>query len=143
MSEYAAAVGLVQLQRWPLLLQRRREVHEQYRRRLAALPQVSLQDLDTPPATFCVRLPADAAAAAARLAQAGIETRRWYLPPLNRHPAFAGARCLGPGGSDRLPVTEDLASSLIGLPFHSRLSAEDVVTVVDALVAALPAAASA
>lgn len=38
-----------------------------------------------------------------------------------------------PGGSDRLPVTEGLATTLLGLPFHSRLSAGDVATVVDAL----------
>jgi dTDP-4-amino-4,6-dideoxygalactose transaminase len=137
MSEYAAAVGLVQLQRWPRLLQRRREVHDEYRRRLAALPQVTLQPLQTPPATFCVRLPVDATAVAAALAQSQIETRRWYLPPLDRHPAFSNLRCLGPDGSNRLPVTEGLATSLLGLPFHSRLSAGDVATVVDALATAI------
>jgi dTDP-4-amino-4,6-dideoxygalactose transaminase len=139
MSEYAAAIGLVQLERWPRLLQRRREVLDEYCGRLAALPQARLQRLETPPATLSVQLPADAAAAAAALAQAGIETRRWYLPPLNRHPAFAGVHCLGPGGGERLPVTEQLATSLLGLPFHSRLTGEDVSTVVDALTATLRA----
>ena len=137
MSEYAAAVGLVQLDRWPQLLQRRRDVHADYRRRLAALPQVKLQPLDTPPATFCVQLPADAAGAASALAQAQIETRRWYLPPLNRHPAFRDLRCIGPAGASHLPVTEALATSLLGLPFHSRLTGEDVATVVGTLAAAL------
>jgi dTDP-4-amino-4,6-dideoxygalactose transaminase len=139
MSEYAAAVGLAQLERWPTLQRRRREVFEEYRCGLAALPQVTLQPMQQPPATFCVRLPADAAAVAASLAQAQIETRRWYLPPLNEHPAFAGVRCVGPGGSERLPVTEDLATSLLGLPFHSRLSDDDVATVVDALATAVGA----
>jgi dTDP-4-amino-4,6-dideoxygalactose transaminase len=137
MSEYAAAVGLAQLERWPRLLQRRREVFDDYRRLLAALPQVKMQPLATPPATFCVRLPADAAAVAAALAQADIETRRWYLPPLHRHPAFGALRCVGPAGSERLPVTEQLATSLLGLPFHSRLTAGEVSTVVDALASAL------
>ena len=139
LSEYAAAVGLVQLQRWPRLLQRRREVFDEYRGRLAALPQVRLQRLETPPATLCVQLPADAAAVATALAQAGIETRRWYLPPLNRHPAFSESRCIGPGGATQLPVTEQLATSLLGLPFHSRLTDEDVNTVVDAVAATLRA----
>lgn len=141
MSEYAAAVGLAQLERWPRLLRRRREVFDDYRRRLAALPQVGLQPLEVPPATFSVRLPADAAAVAAALAEAQIETRRWYLPPLDRHPAFGELRCLGPDGSDRLPVTETLSSTLLGLPFHSRLTGEDVATVVEALAAARPASA--
>ncbi|UCG97416.1 MAG: DegT/DnrJ/EryC1/StrS family aminotransferase [Burkholderiales bacterium] len=137
MSEYAAAVGLAQLERWPRLLQRRREVFDEYRRRLAALPQVTMQPLVAPPATLCVRLPADAAAVAAALAQSEIETRRWYLPPLHRHPAFGRVRCLGPAGSERLPVTEQLATSLLGLPFHSRLGSEDVATVVAALATAI------
>ena len=141
MSEYAAAVGLVQLERWPRLLQRRREVYDEYRRRLAALPLVRLQPLDTPPATLCVQLPADAAAVAAALAQAQIETRRWYLPPLYQHPALRNLRCLGPQGSDRLPVTEQLATSLLGLPLHSRLTSDDVSTVVDALATTLRASA--
>jgi dTDP-4-amino-4,6-dideoxygalactose transaminase len=46
-------------------------------------------------------------------------------------------RCLGPGGSDRLPVTEGLATSLLGLPFHSRLTGRDVATIVNALAAAI------
>jgi len=139
MSEYAAAVGLVQLERWPRLLQRRREVFDDYRSRLAALPQVGLQPLQAPPATLCVQLPADAAAVAAGLARSEIETRRWYLPPLNRHPAFRELRCIGPAGSTRLPVTEQLATSLLGLPFHSRLTSGDVATVVDALATILRA----
>ena len=77
------------------------------------------------------------------LAQAQVETRRWYLPPLNRHPAFRDLRCLGPQGSDRLPVTEALETSLLGLPFHTRLKSEDVATVVDALATALQASGSA
>jgi len=141
MSEYAAAVGLVQLERWPRLLQRRREVYDEYRRRLAALPLVRLQPLDTPPATLCVQLPADAATVAAALAQAQVETRRWYLPPLYQHPALRNLRCLGPQGSDRLPVTEQLATSLLGLPLHSRLTSDDVSTVVDALATTLRASA--
>lgn len=139
LSEYAAAVGLVQLQRWPLLLQRRRELFDDYRRRLAALPQVRLQPNETPPATLCVRLPVDAAAVGAALAQSGIETRRWYLPPLNEHPAYRDARRIGPAGGERLPVTEQLATSLLGLPFHSRLTSEDVATVVEAVAGQLPA----
>ncbi len=140
LNEYAAAIGLAQLQRWPRLLQRRREVFDDYRSRLLALPGVRIQPLGTPPATLCVQLPADAAAVAAALARSGIETRRWYLPPLNEHPAFGAVKRIGPGGTSRLPVTERLATTLLGLPFHSRLTGEEVATVVDALAALLKAA---
>ena len=41
----------------------------------------------------------------------GIETRQWYCPTLDRHPAFA-AYAAGP-----LPVAHELAERLLGLPF--------------------------
>ena len=137
LSEYAAAVGLAQLGRWPQLLARRRAVFEHYRVALAELPGVTFQSGPpaTPPATLCVRLPADAAAVAAALGAAAIETRRWYLPPLYEHPAFRDLHRCGPDG--RLPVTESLATTLLGLPFHTRLAEDDVARVGVALAAQL------
>lgn len=139
LSEYAAAVGLAQLERWPRLLERRRAVFEDYRRGLAALSDVKLQaGFDGPPATLCLRLPVSAAVVAQGLAQLAIETRRWYLPPLQQHPAFRELRTVGPEGAG-LPVTQSLAESLLGVPFHTRLSSDDVTQVVYALAAQIDA----
>jgi len=137
LSEYAAAVGLAQLGRWTHLLACRRTVFERYRIALAELPGVRLQSgsPEAPPATLCVRLPIDAAVVATALGAAGIETRRWYLPPLYEHPAFRDLRRCGPDG--RLPITESLATTLLGLPFHTRLADDDVSRVVAALAAQL------
>jgi len=141
LSEYAAAVGLAQLDRWPQLLQRRWCVFEDYRRGLRAIPQAAMQSPEKgPPATLSVRLPQPAAPVVAALAQSGIETRRWYLPPLTEHPAFRSVRRIGPDGSEHLPVTDDLANTLLGLPFHTRLSTEDVGQIVDALAGLLGSA---
>ena len=52
------------------------------------------------------------------LAAAGIETRRWYCPPLHRQPAFASSPRMS------CPVTDALADSLLGLPFHLFIDAE-------------------
>jgi dTDP-4-amino-4,6-dideoxygalactose transaminase len=136
LSEYAAAVGLAQLQRWPRLQERRRAVFDDYRRRLAGLAQIRLPSSGgEPPATLCVQLPQAAVPIAAALAAVGIETRRWYLPPLVQHPAFRGARCIGPGGS--LPTTEQLGTHLLGLPFHTRLTTDDVQQVLAVLTEVL------
>jgi dTDP-4-amino-4,6-dideoxygalactose transaminase len=89
------------------------------------------------PATLCVQLPIAADGVARFLAERGIETRRWYLPPLTRHPPFAGALTIGPDGGPHLPVTDMLAERLLGLPFHTRLAEEDVARVVAALGDAL------
>ncbi|NWG73395.1 MAG: DegT/DnrJ/EryC1/StrS family aminotransferase [Rubrivivax sp.] len=138
LSEYAAAVGLAQLERWPALAARREQLFGCYRDLLGGVEGVALQEGGaTPPATLCVRLRGDAAGAAAALEQAGIETRRWYLPPLHEHPPFRDAVRIGPAGRSELPVTRDLASSLLGLPFHTLLSTDDVARVVTALRCAL------
>jgi len=136
LSEYAAAVGLAQLARWPQLLATRRAVFAHYCSGLAQLRHVRMQRLgDQPPATLCIELAADASMVAEQLAHAGIETRRWYMPPLYLHPGFAHL-----DGADvraRLPVTEHLAQTLIGLPFHTRLAAADVARVVGELSSAI------
>jgi dTDP-4-amino-4,6-dideoxygalactose transaminase len=93
--------------------------------------------LTTPPATLCVTLPVDALGVASALEVAAIETRRWYLPPLHEHPPFRDARRIGPAGSSELPVTARLASSLLGLPFHTLLVEQDAARVVAALRHAL------
>ena len=135
MSEYAAAVGQAQLDRWPELLTRRQATWLKYRSALDALAGVQVQaGLDQhPPAVVSVNLPVDASPAASALAAAGIETRRWYLPPLYHHPSFASMDRVGPHGGTSLPVTEHLARHLLGLPFHTRLSDYDIETIAGAL----------
>lgn len=134
LSEYAAAVGLAQLERWPALAARRAELFECYRDLLAGVDGVFLQGgAATAPATLCVRLPVDAVAVASGLERAAIETRRWYLPPLHEHPPFRGALRVGSAGRTELPVTARLASALLGLPFHTLMSNDDVARVVAAL----------
>ncbi len=143
LSEFAAAVGLAQLQRWPMLKCRRLAVLEAYRRQLAELPQVRMpSNADLPPATLCVQLDADGADVAAALAHQGIETRRWYLPPLYEHPAFRRVRRSGPAGTDELPVTQRLSRRLLGLPFHTFLTDEEVATVTTALASELASTTS-
>ncbi|MBI3148367.1 MAG: DegT/DnrJ/EryC1/StrS family aminotransferase [Betaproteobacteria bacterium] len=133
MSEYAAAVGLVQLDRWPKLHRLRQALWQTYREALAELPGVRLQQLAQAPAMIVARHQAGAAAMQHTFAAAGIETRRWYLPPLHRHPAFLTVEVRGPEGDTRLPVTEALESEALGLPFHTRLGRNDIEAVVATL----------
>ncbi|KAB2841951.1 MAG: DegT/DnrJ/EryC1/StrS aminotransferase [Burkholderiales bacterium] len=133
MSEYAAAVGLVQLDRWPKLQTRRQELWQTYREALAELPGVQVQKLAHAPAMLLVRHAAGATAVQGVCAAAGIETRRWYLPPLHRHPAFSTVEVRGPEGDGRLPVTEALETEALGLPFHTRLRPEDIEAIAAAL----------
>jgi dTDP-4-amino-4,6-dideoxygalactose transaminase len=122
LSEYHAAVGLAAFEDWPQVRAARAALSARYRAALAAAcPWLRFQA--TPhgavDALLTVALPdtLDAGRAAAMLAARGIETRRWYCPPLHRHPAFAQAPRVG-----TLDVAERLSRALLGLPFFPGLS---------------------
>ncbi|MES2262815.1 MAG: DegT/DnrJ/EryC1/StrS family aminotransferase [Pseudomonadota bacterium] len=136
LSEYAAAVALAQWRRWPERQARRQALWQAYAPALAALPGVRLQqgyDGGALPATLTASLPLPAQVVADGLAAAGIQTRRWYYPPLPRHPAFAPYPCCGPAGDIHLPVTEHLADHALGLPWFASMSAQQCAQVVSAL----------
>lgn len=143
LSEYAAAVALAQWARWPAQLARRRALWRHYAPALAALPGIQLQQGASAavlPATLAVRLPLAAQAVAEQLERAGIQSRRWYYPPLHRHPAFADCERCGPGGETDLPVTEQLASHTLGLPWSAGMTEEQCTAVAAALRTILPPA---
>ena len=68
---------------------------------------------------------------AARLAQMGIETRRWWANGCHAQSAFAGCPVAD------LPVTRDLARRALGLPFHLDVGQREINVVVGALADAL------
>ncbi|MFO1058355.1 MAG: DegT/DnrJ/EryC1/StrS family aminotransferase [Dongiaceae bacterium] len=134
MSEYHAAVGLAALDGWPERRAAFAAVAAGYRRALAGsgvrLPDglgeawvasTMVVGYDGPPP----------AALAARLAEAGIETRAWWGEGCHRAALFADAP------RTDLPVTEALARSTIGLPCHADLAAADIAAVAEALGQAL------
>ncbi|WP_300121636.1 DegT/DnrJ/EryC1/StrS family aminotransferase [Rhodoferax sp.] len=145
LSEYAAAIALVQWSRWPEMQIRRRAQWAHYHECLAALDEVQCQsgfETSMPPANLIVTLPMAAEVVARALSQSGIETRRWYYPPLHRHPAFE--RYSGHWGTPAtsLAVTEKLAYCALGLPWHHLLSQAAMQQIALALAQALNSAKS-
>ena len=128
LSEYAAAVALAQWLRWPSQQSARRTQWITYAEQLHHLNGVQLQagfSSSALPANVVISLACSSGPVGRILAGSGIETRRWYCPPLHLHPAFAG---FAPTKSDvvRLfPVTEVLAANALGLPWHHLLSVQD------------------
>ena len=129
MGEYFAAMGLAQLARWQGVQARRREIYKCYRNAIAPLPAPH-GFIDSPaeslPAVLTVHTRSRAAAVAQAMTANGIQTRRWYLPTLDQHPALKNCDTVAAGGMGALPVCEGLSESLIGLPFHSFLSDGDI-----------------
>jgi dTDP-4-amino-4,6-dideoxygalactose transaminase len=137
LSEYHAAVGLASLDRWADLRRRYQALARTYADRLSQFcPGVTLQERrdDGVYPILPVLLPArtSAIAIAVLLEDAGIETRRWYCPPLYEHPAFRTCKQCGP-----LSTVDAISTRLLGLPFHLDLQAGDVEFVCATLAAAL------
>jgi len=124
LSEYHAAVGLAQLEEWNAKQEATTRVLDLYREsfdrlgladRLVCGPEVaSLYVL------FRATTQHEANAVAAGLAEDGISYRLWYGEGLQRHTQYAGC------SSDALPVTEELAPRLLGLPFAVDLDEQAV-----------------
>jgi dTDP-4-amino-4,6-dideoxygalactose transaminase len=133
LSEYHAAAALASLDGWEARRARRVALHRRYLAALAAhCPSVALQERDAGGvySILPVLLPEkrDAREVARRLAAEGIETRRWYCPTLERHPAFRGCALAGP-----LEVCASLNDRLLALPFHVQLEDAEIETVCRAL----------
>ncbi len=138
LSEYSAAIGLAALDGWPAERLRLALVAQQLRMAMARTPEVTFQrgwGQDWVTSVCVVRLPDGAAPAAeAALADAGVDTRRWWGEGCHRSPAFAGFPC------DGLAATERLARSTLGLPFAVDQTAEEAGRIAAALASAVAAA---
>ena len=140
LGEMAAALGLVQIGRIEAMLAQREGVAGLYRERLHAIAGARLIE----PAPDTTRLSWFAAIVRLdpginrdgvidRLAERGIPSRA-YFSPLHLQPLY---RALYGHREGDFPVTERVARSTIALPFHNRLTEEEVDTVCRTLAAVL------
>ena len=134
MSEYHCALGLASFDMWETVKAARVDLSRRYANALGArLSVLRLQDKpeDGIYPLLPVLVPAGMKAvdAARFLAALGIETRRWYCPPLHRHPALADAECSG-----GMAVADDIGERILGLPFFIGMDDEQLSRVVDGLL---------
>ena len=126
MSEYHAAVALASLDAWDETSAERKQLEAAYRERLA--DWVTLQPRQSGVyTTFPVLVP-QAERVAFDMASRGIETRRWYTPTLERHPAFAHLEREGD-----LQNCRRMNDEILCLPFHLHMSESDVDQVCEVL----------
>ena len=140
LSELHAAVGVGQMERFDDLLRQRAQVAEMYNRRLARVagvevPRVAATTTQASWFVYVVRLePAlDRRHVIERLQTRGVPSRP-YFPPIHLQPHYQQTYGYRVG---QLPVTEREAQRTIALPFHGKLTEEDVEYVSDALEWAL------
>lgn len=134
LSEYAAAAGLASLDGWPAARLRYMLAAQRLRMALLATP-VQFQPgwgVDWISSVCVVRLPDGCAdQVEARLALAGVDSRRWWGLGCHTSPAFRDLP------RTALPATERLAASTIGLPFAMDLEMDEIDLVAHALAGAL------
>jgi len=132
MSNIMAAIGLSQLERYPELSCKRRELANLYDNLLEAHPHIQPMPNDyicVVPHIYAVRIEGvrDRALLRKRLLERNIQTASHYQP--NHWLSLYRVE-----ESQELPVTEQEYKKLLTLPLHPDLSEADVQLVVDALV---------
>jgi perosamine synthetase len=132
-SEIQAAMGVVQINKLDAILNRKWANAIYLRHRLADIPNlsppVSRSDRTHTYMLFTLKVPARLRdRVMGELLEAGIEARL-YFPPAHLQPVFSA-------NGVRLPTTERLATEMLSIPFHSRLSRTELDTIADALARA-------
>lgn len=129
-SEYAAAIGLAALAGIESKEARLLALGARYAKALRNSPCRLQPGAGTEWATMTLNVvvPADRLEdILARLDTAAVQWRRWWGLGTHRHPAFSALP------RTPLPVTEQLAPRVIGLPFYEDLSEGDLTRVAEAL----------
>ena len=137
LTNVACAMLCAQLERVDEIVAKRRQLFAGYREDLAGIPGIGFQpaaEWAAPaPWLFCVTVD-EAAYGRSRddlagiLAEAGIETRPFFIP-IHRLPPYADA----PGSRRDLPHTDRLAGAGLNLPTSNHLTDADVSRVADVI----------
>ena len=139
MTDMAAALGRVQLQRLPAFVQRRQQLAARYLHELADLPLILPADAPAGDThawhLFVIRLRDDARVGRdeviQRLSDAGIGTSVHYVP-LHRQPYWRDRYGLRP---EQFPVADAAYLRMLSLPLFTAMSDEEQTRVIAALQA--------
>jgi dTDP-4-amino-4,6-dideoxygalactose transaminase len=135
LSEYHAAIGLAELDGWTEKQAAIEVMLAAYRRAFAAAGLsdrlVATPDVASAYVLFRCESAAEAARTGEQLSKGSIDFRIWYGGGLHAHTYLAGC------AREDLPVTDDLAPRILGLPMAPDLPEASIRRVVEALVSAV------
>jgi len=139
MTDLQAAIGIVQLEKLPAMVRRRREIAATYQHAFAGIP--GLRTVVDPPdaesnfQAFWIELrppyPLDRESLLAHLAVHGISARRGIMA-VHRQPAYKGHPCAP------LPVTDRLTDNTLILPVYHHMTDDEQQRVIDAVRIPVP-----
>jgi dTDP-4-amino-4,6-dideoxygalactose transaminase len=139
MSEFNAALGLLQLQYIDHAIARRKEIYTSYRKRLADVKGIRcLRDAGQKVANYAyfpilveVDYPLSREALYQKLLDNNIFSRRYFYPLISNFPMYRG---LPSAHRNNLPVATDIALKVLCLPIYPDLSADQVDFIVSLIV---------
>jgi dTDP-4-amino-4,6-dideoxygalactose transaminase len=133
LSELHATVALAGLEHLDERIARRGELVKAFKQAVGDLPGIEFQHVDTGDVstykdlTLIIdpeRFGLDVVTCTGALRAEGIDSRRYYHPPIHRQKAYADIPA-----ERELPVTEDVAERVITPPLWSHMTDEQVLTV--------------
>lgn len=138
MTEFNAALGLLQLGRVPGVLARRRAIADRYREMLAGVAGLRLLFADASvvtndgyfPVLVGPEYPIDRDRLYWRLREHGIHGRRYFYPLISDFPMYRG---LPSAAHANLPVAVDAAARVLCLPIYPDLPVADQMRVIEIL----------
>lgn len=138
MSEFTAALGLLQLDGVDNAITRRREVYARYRSALAEVPHITFVESGNPdhhnfaycPILIGSQFPLSRDAVYEHLRREGINARRYFFPLLSSLPMYRATPSAAP---HRLPVASLVSEQVLCLPIYPDLSIADQARVTDAI----------
>jgi dTDP-4-amino-4,6-dideoxygalactose transaminase len=143
MSELHAATALASLEDLDERLRERERLAAAYTQALEGIPGVRIPEVPAGDTSthkdYCVLIDPnqyglEAATVAQALGREGIETRRYYSPPVH---AMEPYRVLG-DAADRLPVTEQAADQILTLPLWVGMSEAQIAKVAETMRSVRP-----
>ena len=142
MSEFNAAVGLVQLRHLPEAINRRKNVDELYRSLLSSVPDIecvdpvgqTIRNYSYFPVLLRASSKIDRDSLYELLLSEGIHGRRYFYPLISDMPMY---RRLPSTRADDLPVASDISRRVLCLPLYPDLATADVERICSVIKAGL------
>jgi dTDP-4-amino-4,6-dideoxygalactose transaminase len=139
MPEFNAILGLHSLEMLEENAQHRNALATGYRTHLAEIPGITFQTIRPYNRSsfkdFTIRIDAaqfglDRDSLRCALAREGISARPYYVPPVHQHSTY---QALVSQQQPYLPVTQDVAQTVLSLPIYSHMPTESLIRVCEAI----------
>ncbi len=141
MGEFNALLGLKSLEMLEQNIARRHELVRQYKEQLVDIPGIAFQRIDAPLRTTYkdfslfiepLKLGMNRDTLAEELQKRGVQTKRYFYPPLHQQRAYRQYRLEHEG---QLLLTESIAAKVLSLPLYSHMTKDEVLYVATAIKA--------